>query len=145
MSYSSDVSAKSLAKVRHQNLKISFKKSCEVGKRIRGMEVKKALEYLDKVQNLKMAVPYRRFKQEIGHKKGAGVDTGGYPVKVCEVVVKLLKSAQKNANNIGLDENLLFIKEFITTKGDKRYTPGRYSGRVMKSTNLEIVLEEKKK
>jgi len=134
-----------MAKSSGSNLKISFKKSCEVAKELKNLKVDRALSYLESVRDLKVAVPYRRFNAELGHKKGKGVDTGGYPKNVAIGLITLIKSAKKNAIHLGLDEKNLRILSVIATKGMGRYIPGRYSGRKMKSTNVEVCLVEKEK
>lgn len=126
------------------NLKISLKKSVEVSRAIRGKKLDYAISYLEKVMEEKQVVPYVRYIQEMPHKKGSGVMTGGYPTKVAEGFLKVLRSVKSNAKEQELDENLV-IKAVSVRKGSARYHYGRYSGRKMKSTNLEIVVEVKQK
>lgn len=122
-----------------RNLSISMKKTVELARAIQGKKVKVAISYLEKVIDKKVAVPYRRFKQEVPHQRGKGIDTGGYPVNVAKEVLKLLKSAQKNASEKELGDNL-FVVSISARKGASRYHPGRYVGRRMKVTNVEVVV-----
>ncbi len=127
------------------NAKISLKKSVEVSNAIKGKRLKTAISYLEKVTEQKSVVPYRRFKQEMAHKKGKGIDTGGYPVLVAKSFLSILKSAQKNASEAEISGELYVISASVR-QGSSRYHYGRYSGRSMKSTNVEIIvgLKEKK-
>ena len=68
------------------------------------------------------------------HKRGKGVDTGGFPVNVAKEVLKLLKSAQKNASDRELGEKL-YVLAVSARKGTARYHYGRKAGTKMKSTN----------
>jgi large subunit ribosomal protein L22 len=131
-----------MAKSSGKNLKISFKKSVELSRELKNKKVDLAIKYLEKIIDLKQVVPYRRFKAEMAHKKGAGVDTGGYPVNVAKEFLKLLKSAKKNADNVSLDDENLIVISISARKGTSRYRMGRYSGRSMKSTNVEIIVGE---
>ena len=134
----------SMARSCGQNLSVSFKKSVEVARAIRGKKLSYAISYLEKVADQKAVVPYIRFKAEMGHKKGKGIDTGGYPVNVANAFLRLLKSAQKNASEQEISGEL-YIKAVSARKGTKRYHAGRYSGRVMKSTNIEVIVAPKSK
>jgi large subunit ribosomal protein L22 len=133
-----------MAKSSGSNLKISFKKSVELSRALRGKKVDFAIKYLEKVTLQKQVVPYVRFKAEMAHKKGAGIDTGGYPVIVAKEFLKLVKSAKKNASEKGLDEKNLVVVSISAKKGTSRYRMGRYSGRHMKSTTVEVIVGDKK-
>jgi large subunit ribosomal protein L22 len=100
---------------------------------------------LEGVINKETVVPYRRYRAEMAHKKGKGIDTGGFPVSVAKEVLRLLKSAQKNALEKELSEENLYVISASARKGPSRYHYGRYSGRKMKSTNVEIVVGERDK
>jgi large subunit ribosomal protein L22 len=121
------------------NLKISLKKSVEVLKAIRGKKVSTVINYLNDVINQKAVVPYTRYNSEMPHKRGKGIYAGGYPVHVAKEVLVLVKNAQKNA----LEQEIsgeLYVISASARKGTQRYHFGRYSGRKMKSTNVEIIV-----
>ena len=109
-------------------------------------KVSTVIDYLEKVMDTKAVVPYRRYKQEVAHKRGKGIDTGGFPINVAKEVLHLVKSAEKNAKDRELGDNLVILS-VSARKGSTRYHYGRYSGRLMKSTNVEVVIGhvEKKK
>lgn len=130
---------KTMARASGSNLKISFKKSVETLREIKGKKVTAAISYLESVANQKSVVPYRRFNQEMPHKRGKGIAAGGYPVAVAEEILKLLKNAQSNANEQEITDTL-YIVSSSARKGAKRYHFGRNIGQEMKSTNVEIVL-----
>lgn len=127
-----------------QNVAISLKKSVEVAKFIKGKKADKACSLLEKVIEEKQVVPYTRYFAEMGHKRGKGISTGGYPVKVAKEFLRVLKGAIKNAEEKELGEDLRVLSCSVR-KGSRRYHNGRFFGRLMKSTNLEIVVEVCKK
>jgi large subunit ribosomal protein L22 len=134
-----------MARASGSNLNISLKKSVETLREIRGKKVSSAIKFLEAVIEQKAVVPYRRYKAEMAHKRGKGVDTGGYPVSVAKEVLRLLKSAQKNAEDKELDSENLYVISASCRKGATRYHYGRFSGRKMKSTNVEIIVGERDK
>lgn len=129
------------AKVTGKDLPVSFKDCIEIGNFVRGMKTKKAITKLENVVNQKVAVPMKRFNFDRGHKKGMGA--GRYPVKAAGEIIKLIKSAEANAQNQGLITESLFIKEFIANKGAAQWHYGRKIRRKAKKTHIKIVLEEK--
>ena len=114
-----------MARSHGANLTISLKKTVETAKELSGKKVSTAIDYLEKVADLKAVVPYRKYRGEMGHKRGKGIDNGGFPVKVSNEIVSLLKSAQKNADDLGLEGNL-YVLSVSCRKGVSRYKPGRY-------------------
>ncbi len=133
-----------MARARGSNRKISFKKSVELAAAISGKKASFVLTYLEKVIEKKQAIPYRRFKAEMGHKRGARVAVGGYPVHVAQEFTKLIVSAQKNAKEAELSGDL-YILSASARQGEGRYRMGRHSGRQMKSTHIEVVVGAKKR
>ena len=123
-------------------LPISFKLSVEVCNFVRHDKVKEAIAKLEKVAKLKMAVPFRRFDFDLGHKKKIG--PGRYPVKVSQELIKLMQNAEANAQFKGLNTSNLTIAHISAHKAGKSYHYGRQSRTVMKRTNVELVVEEKK-
>lgn len=126
------------------NLKISLKKTVETATAIQGKKVSTVIDFLEKVTNLKAVVPYRKYRAEMAHKRGKGIDTGGYPVKVAEELLRLIKSAEKNASEQEISDTL-YLLSVSSRKGSTRYHPGRYSGRSQKSTSVEIIVGVKTK
>ena len=124
------------------SLAISKKESVVVCNAIRGMNVQKAKKYLEDVISLKRPVPYTVYNRNIGHKPGMA--TGRYPVNVCSEVLKLLKSAEANAQFKGLSTANLIIKHASAQKGPTVQRYGRKRA-MAKRAHVELVLEEVKK
>lgn len=125
------------------NLAISFKKTVETLSKLKGKKVSAAISFLNEVIAQKTPVPYNRYGAEMGHRRGKGISTGGFPVKVAQEVLHLIESANKNASELELGDNL-YIISISARKGITRYHNGRYSGRKMKSTSVEVVIGGKK-
>jgi large subunit ribosomal protein L22 len=121
------------------NTKVSLKKSVEVAKYIQGKKVSTVINFLERVIEQKAVVPYKRFNQEMPHKRGVGITAGGYPVNVAKEFLRLVKAAEKNAKEQELSGELRVVSASART-GSTRYHYGRHSGRQMKSTSIEIVV-----
>jgi large subunit ribosomal protein L22 len=133
-----------MAKACSINAKVSLKKSVELAKAVKTKKVKSAINYLERVKEQEAVVPYTRYNAEMAHKRGKGIDTGGYPIKVADEFLKLIKSAQKNAEESEISGEL-YVLSASARKGIARYHSGRYAGRSMKSTNIEIIIGLKEK
>ena len=128
-----------MARAHATNLPISLKKTVETLNYIRGKKVSSIINFLERVQEQKAVVPYRRYNQEMAHRRGKGIAAGGYPISVAADVLKVLKNAQKNASEQEISGDL-YIVAASARKGASRYHAGRYMGRKQKSTNVEIVV-----
>ena len=123
-------------------LPISRKQSIMVCNFIRNKNVKLAKKLLAEVIDLKRAVPFTRFNDDMGHK--AGMAAGRYPVKACKNILKIVESAEANAQFKGLSTADLTIRHASAQKGPDTWHYGRHIRRRAKRTHIEIVLEEKK-
>ena len=132
----------SMAKACGRNLSISLKKTVETAKAIKGKRVSSAIIYLEHVTEQKAVVPFTKYKAEMPHQRGKGIDTGGFPVNVAAALLKLVKSAQKNAKEKELSEENLRVISVSARKGPARYHYGRHSGRKMKATHVEVIVGE---
>ena len=137
------------AKASGRELKISHKAAREVCRSLKGMMLNNAKVYLRDVTEKKKAVPYARYTKKLGHRHGLDKKfTGRYPTKAAEVILNVLKAAQANAENKGLDIERLRIIHASAYPGlkIKRYTPrahGSASPKYNILTHVEIVLDEK--
>ncbi|MBW2991679.1 50S ribosomal protein L22 [Candidatus Woesearchaeota archaeon] len=129
-----------IAKTVGRDIGISAKQTIEVCNFIRKKNVDDAKKILEDVIAKKMVVPFKRFTEGAGHKKGAGA--GKYPVRCCREILRLLNQAAANASFKGLNPSNMVIKALVPQKAAKRWHYGRKRRRKMKRTNLEIVLEE---
>jgi large subunit ribosomal protein L22 len=137
------------AKASGREVKVSHKAAREICRSLKGMMLSNAKEYLRDVTEKKRAVPYARYTKKLGHRHGLdGKFAGRYPIKAAGVVLNVLKAAQANAENKGLDIERLRIFHASAYPGmkQKRYTPrahGRASPKYNVLTHIEIVLDEK--
>jgi len=125
------------------NLPISTKQSYEIANFIRKKNLAKAKIMLQQVIDHKIAVPYKRYNRDTGHKRG--IAAGRYPEKACGEFLRLLNSVEANADSKGLDNEKLFISELRSTQGTHQYHAGRLHRRRMKHTHLYIKVEESEK
>ena len=122
-------------------LPISRKESVMVCQAVRGMQVAKAKKLLEDVMDLKKAIPFTRYNDNMGHKHG--MKSGAFPVSTCQQVLMVLKSAESNAQSKGLSAANLVIKHASAQKGPTTYHYGRQRTKA-KRTHIELVLEEQK-
>ena len=130
------------AKVTGRELSISTKHCIEIGNLIRGKSVKRVKAILEGVIDKKVAVPMKLFNFDTGHKRGA-IGPGRYPENASKEILALIKSAEMNAQNKGLNTDALYLKVYIANKGSSQWRFGRQRRRQAKRTNLEMVLEER--
>jgi large subunit ribosomal protein L22 len=130
------------AKAVGRALPISTKQSVEICNFIRQMSIEKAKRRLADVINKKSAVPFKRFNDNIGHKKGM-IAAGRYPEKACSHVLKLLESVEANAQFKGLNTANLVITHICANKAARPWHYGRQRRRKTKRTNVEIIVEER--
>ncbi len=128
--------------VNGKDLSISTKHAIEICNFIRGKNLLKSKEYMEKVLTKKKAIPFRRFNWDMGHRSGS-MGSGRYPVKACKAILSLLESLEVNAQNKGLDTAALYIKEIIPNKASNVWHYGRQRRRKMKLTHIFMKTEEK--
>ena len=124
-------------------LPISFKQSVEICGFIKNKGISYAKKLLQDVIDKKTAIPFRRYNQDLGHKKKIG--PARYPKKASEEFIKLIENVEANAQFKGLNTSNLIIAHISAHKAGKAWHFGRKSRRRMKRTNIEIVVEEKAK
>jgi large subunit ribosomal protein L22 len=129
-----------ISKAVGRDLEISTKQAIEVCNFIKKKKVDEARAILEKVISKKMPIAFKRFTEGAGHKRGIGA--GKYPIKCCEEILRLLNQTAANASFKGLNPSNMVIKILCPQKAAKRWHYGRQRRRMMKRTNLEIVLEE---
>ena len=126
---------------------ISHKHAREIAVAIKGMSIEKARDYLMDVVKAKRAVPFRRYKNEVGHKSDTGVMSGRYPKKAAGEFIKLLDNLESNAEYRGMDLDRLRVVNATVHKGRKikRFIPramGRATPKVDILTHVELVAQE---
>lgn len=144
MKYATAYDEKRMARALGIALPISMKKTVELCSFIRGKELPKAISLLEGVLDERVAIPFRRYaKGGTGHKPGMG--PGRYPKKACFEVIKLLRQAQANAKNKGLDSANLVVNSILAKKGAQAWHFGRQRRRRMKRTHIEVIVTEAEK
>jgi large subunit ribosomal protein L22 len=110
------------------NARISFKDSLILCKQLKGMKVEKAKKFLENLIDQKVSIERK------------------YYTKASEKVLEILKTAEANAKQKNLNLEKLFIKIVKPDKGEKFIRPKsrfKFRGKEAKSTNIEIILEER--
>ena len=126
---------------------ISHKHAREIAVAIKGLTLEKARDYLIYVTQLKRSIPFRRYKNQVGHKSDPGTMSGRYPQKAATEVLKLLDNLESNAEYKGMDLDRLKIINATVHKGRilKRFIP-RAQGRATPKNNIythvELVAKE---
>ena len=129
---------------------ISHKHSREIALALKGKNIEKAREFLEDVLSKKIAVPYRRYHNEVAHRTNIrdGFCSGRYPNKSTSEFLKLLDNLESNAEYKGMDLDRLAIVSCVIHKGTKleRFTPramGRSSPKIDTLVHIEIVAKER--
>lgn len=124
-------------------LPISFKQSTEICSFIKNKNVSDAKKLLQKVTEKRLAVPFKRYNWDLGHKKKTG--PARYPEKASKHIIKLIEAVEANAQFKGLNTSNLVIAHISAHKAGKTWHYGRKLRRKMKRTNVEVIVEEKLK
>jgi large subunit ribosomal protein L22 len=126
---------------------ISHKHAREISSAMKGLSIEKSRDYLLNVINLKRSIPFRRYKNQVGHKSDPGTMSGRYPQKAATEILKLLDNLESNAEYKGMDVDRLKIINMTVHKGRllKRFIPramGRSSPKNDALIHVEIVARE---
>jgi large subunit ribosomal protein L22 len=142
--------AERLAKASGRDLRIKPKDAREICAVIKGMKIDRAKSYLEKVIQIKQAVPFRRHKKKQAHRKDLKQFkwyAGRYPQKAAARIYEILSAAESNAEYKGLDIEVCRIIHAATHRGRiiKRYIPrahGRSTAKYRHLSHVEIVVYE---
>jgi large subunit ribosomal protein L22 len=146
LGYTVEFKIESMARAYGRELPIPWKKARELARALRGKNVEKALEYIDNVIALKQAVPFKRYKRWVAHKRGVG--PARYPVKAARYFRRVIESAVSNAEYLGREDPDAMVIRTINahkgkiTKGQTRRAHGRSTPWNQDTVNLEVILEE---
>ena len=122
-----------------RDLGISTKTAIEMCAFIRGMPLAKATAILEKVMDKEIAVPFKRFTEGAGHKKG--IAAGKHPLRASQEFLKLFKALEANAQNKGLSSSLRIIHA-CAQQAARPLHYGRKRRIRMKRTHLELAAQE---
>lgn len=145
MGYTMKTDPEKTSRALGSEISVSPKHCREVCKMLTGMKVEDAKKYLQGVIDLKTPVPYTRFKMFLNPKPKVG--PARYPKKAAKEILRVLESAQSNAEYKGLESDNMRVKLAAAHRGriEKSYMPraqGRSSPWNEQTTNIEIILEE---
>ncbi len=129
------------SKARGISLPISTKVAVLICNWVRHKKVAYAKRVLDEVIAKKTPVPFTKFNDGVGHRKGK-IAAGRYPVKAATEIRRIISSAEANAVNKGLDSSSLVVSHICAQRGPKQIRYGRQRGRQMKRTHIEVIIEE---
>jgi len=126
---------------------ISPKHSVEICRTLKGKDLEDAKDYLEEVIEKTTPVPFKRHSRGMGHRKGKGFGPGRYPVRAAKAVLKVLESAEANAEYSGLDTEALKIRHIAANKGRtiRGWMPrahGRNTAKDTETVTIEVILEE---
>ncbi len=119
---------------------LSLKHAVEVCNEIRNKKLSKAKTILEEVILKKKPIPFKRFNQEIAHRKKIG--PGRYPIKTAKQILKLLEEVEANAQYSGLNTSQLKIIHISAKKASRPPHYGRIRGIFMKRATVEVVVKE---
>lgn len=104
-------------------LPISAKSSILICRKINRMETAKAKEFLQDVIDKKRCINRK------------------YPIKACQEILRILESAEKNAENKGLENTV--IRTICAEKGSNRMRMKRRRsfGSRLKNTNIKVIVK----
>ncbi|HJK01882.1 MAG TPA: 50S ribosomal protein L22 [Methanocorpusculum sp.] len=150
--YCNKLTGDNIARAKANELGCSPKHAVEIAHLIRNMMADDAISYLEQVINLKKAVPFHRYARNVSHQrclngKTFGTSSGRYPVKAAAEYLRLIRSAQKNAEYMGLTPEKMVIIHAAANKGRciKAIFPramGRATPKHRDTVNIEIILRE---
>jgi large subunit ribosomal protein L22 len=130
-----------------RELRVSHKIAREVCSTIKGMKLNEAKLFLQQVMLKKKPVPFKRFKKNVGHRRGLQkAYAGRFPKKAAQKILMVLESAEANAEDRGFEVEKLQIIHAAAYPGRKikKYIPrafGRGSPYFNTLCHVELVLE----
>ncbi len=126
-----------------RDLPISRKMAIEICREIRLLPLAKAERLLNDVVTMKRALRVRRFDFDLSHKAGLG--PARFPISAASTFIHLLHSVKANAEQKGLHPEKLIISVAKADQGPRRYHSGRQLRTKMKSTHVELHVQESAK
>ncbi|MBS3139410.1 50S ribosomal protein L22 [Candidatus Woesearchaeota archaeon] len=127
------------AKAKSTDLSVSFKHSVEISKAIRYKNTNAARQILQNVVDMKRAIPFKTYKQNVAHKRT--MMAGRYPEKAARAFLRLINSVEANAQFKGLNASNLKITRLMANLAPIPFTGKRFRTST-KRTNLEIEVTE---
>ena len=115
------------------------------------MNINRAKQFLENVCKLQEIVPFTRYRYGVGRKaqlKSKKATSGRWPIKSAQSILKILKNAESNAHNKGLDITCLYVKNVQINKavrGNRRIfrAHGRVNAFLSHPCHIEVWLIER--
>ena len=107
------------AKCRVDDLRAHFKNTYEVARSVRGMNLKKAIKYMEDVLEHRQCIPVLRFTGHGSRTPQAKIwkaNQGKWPEKSVKHVHSLLKNLNANAEAKGLDADKCYVSHVVTQR-----------------------------
>ncbi|EFD92625.1 MAG: ribosomal protein L22/L17 [Candidatus Parvarchaeum acidophilus ARMAN-5] len=120
--------------IKREGMPISLKHTHEIMEAVKGKDITKAVNKLNKVLLKEDYIPFKKYPSK-GHKHGI---PAGFPQKATKQVINMLKELKSNAKNMGFDDSNIIISGYLLGRGGY---PRLGSGSVYrhgKRTNLVI-------
>jgi len=133
-----------MARAMKKDVELSLKVAIEMSNFLKGRSTTEAKTILGRVLDMTQAIPYKKYVDGVGHRKGAGITSGRYPQKGSQIFIELIESAEANAQAKGLSADLKII-HLAPQKSAGAYHYGRLRRRKFKRCHVEIVLVEMEK
>jgi large subunit ribosomal protein L22 len=150
--YSINIGRDDIALAYGKDIDASFKDLTQVCGEIRYMKADDAVALLERVADMRTAIPFKRFNKRLGSRHELGGKKGAYPVKAAREARKVLLNAMANAANKGLDTDALYVvhasanKTHIErrnpSKGSLSWGRGRYGFPARVHSDLEYAKVE---
>lgn len=130
---------KKMARALGVSLPISYKQAAEISNFLKNKTIDHAKKILERVVDKKQAIPFKRFNRDTGHKPG--IAAGRYPKKASLEILKIINSAEKNAEFKGLGSDLVIV-HMNSHRAPAHPRTGRVAGEA-KRAHVEVVLAER--
>ena len=117
---------------------ISYKTATMIAQRLKGLSATKALIILKGVEEQRIAIPYTKFNDSMGHRPG-GIGPGRYPEKAAKLFTTLINNAVANAEdkNLGKDVTIEFV---VAQRASLPWHQGNKGRRKFKRSHVELVV-----
>jgi large subunit ribosomal protein L22 len=129
-----------------RDMNVSFKDMVVLASAIRGKKLGKAIELMNDVIALKKPVPYRRFNNGVGHRRGDNAKVGKYPKKAAKHVLAVLMNLQANAEFRGYDAERIMLTHVQAQRGVsrlRRKPKGRWTVWNTEYCHMQMIGEER--
>ena len=140
MNYPMQNIKENMARAVARDLPISTKQTTEICNAIRSKTLISAKQILQESADEKKAIPYRRFLDNLGHKKGIG--PGRFPNKAALLLIKKFEEVDPNAQSKGLNSSQLQIVHLSCHRAARPWRFGRKRRIKAKRTTVYVVVEE---